>query len=65
MPFVYNPFTNNLDNTGTSSTGTITDVFGTADRITSTGGTAPIIDIAATYVGQASITTLGTVATGV
>lgn len=40
-------------------------VTGTTDRIT-IGGTAsnPTVDIAATYVGQASITTLGTIATG-
>ena len=45
--------------------GTVTSVSGTANRITSTGGTTPVIDISASYVGQASITTLGTVATGV
>lgn len=44
--------------------GTVTSVSGTANRITSTGGISPVIDIAATYVGQASITTLGTVTTG-
>lgn len=43
----------------------VTSVSGTADRITSTGGNTPVIDIAATYVGQSSITTLGTIATGV
>jgi hypothetical protein len=36
---------------------------GTADRITYTALTG-VIDIAATYVGQASITTLGTIGTG-
>lgn len=49
----------------TGSGGTVTSVSGTANRITSTGGTTPVIDIAATYVGQASITTLGTIGTGV
>src|SRR3990167_8133940 len=44
--------------------GGVDSVSGTADRITSTGGADPILDIAATYVGQTSITTLGTVATG-
>jgi hypothetical protein len=44
--------------------GTVTSVSGTANRITSSGGATPVIDIAATYVGQASITTLGTVTTG-
>lgn len=49
----------------TPTTGTVTSVSGTANRITSTGGATPVIDIAATYVGQTSITTLGTVTTGV
>ncbi len=44
--------------------GTVTSVSGTTNRISSTGGTAPVIDIAATYVGQTSITTVGTIATG-
>lgn len=47
--------------TGLTKTGTTLDVIGTADRITAN---ADSIDIAATYVGQASITTLGTIATG-
>jgi hypothetical protein len=42
---------------------------GTADRVTVTNGDGdagnPTFDIAATYVGQASITTLGTITTGV
>lgn len=46
-----------------SALGVLT-VSGTANRITSTGGQNPVIDIAATYVGQTSITTLGTVTTG-
>jgi hypothetical protein len=43
----------------------VTSVTGTTNRI-SVGGTAtdPVIDISASYVGQASITTLGTIATG-
>jgi hypothetical protein len=47
-------------------TGTVTSVSGTSNRITITGTptVAPVVDIAATYVGQASITTLGTIATG-
>lgn len=49
----------------TPTTGTVTSVSGTLNRITSTGGATPVIDIAATYVGQTSITTLGTIATGV
>lgn len=42
----------------------VSSVSGTANRITSTGGMTPVIDIAATYVGQTSITTLGTITTG-
>jgi hypothetical protein len=48
----------------TGSGGTVTSVSGTANRITSTGGATPVIDIAATYVGQTSLTTLGTITTG-
>ena len=43
---------------------TVTSVSGTANRITSTGGTTPVIDISAAYVGQNSITTLGTITSG-
>ncbi len=42
----------------------VTSVSGTLNRITSTGGTTPVIDIDANYVGQASITTLGTIGIG-
>ena len=41
----------------------VTSVTGTANRITSSGGTTPVIDISASYVGQSSITTLGTITT--
>lgn len=44
--------------------GNVKSVSGTLNRVTSTGGTNPVIDISASYVGQASITTLGTVTTG-
>jgi hypothetical protein len=45
--------------------GTVTNVSGTTNRITVTNPTTtPVVDIAATYVGQTSITTLGTIATG-
>src|SRR3954471_11035858 len=47
-----------------AGSGTVTSVSGTANRITSTGGTTPVIDISAAYVGQTSITTLGTITTG-
>ena len=42
----------------------VLSVSGTLNRITSTGGQNPVIDIAATYVGQTSITTLGTITSG-
>jgi hypothetical protein len=45
--------------------GTVTSVSGTASRISSTGGATPVIDIDAAYVGQTSITTVGTVAAGI
>ncbi len=46
------------------SAGGVTSVSGTSNRISSTGGATPVIDIDAAYVGQTSITTLGTVSTG-
>lgn len=48
-----------------SGSGGVSSVSGTTNRITSTGGTTPVIDISASYVGQSSITTLGTIGTGV
>jgi hypothetical protein len=48
----------------TPSAGSVTSVSGTANRITSTGGATPVIDISASYVGQASITTVGSISTG-
>lgn len=44
--------------------GTVTSVSGTTNRITSTGGTTPVIDISASYVGQSSITTVGALTSG-
>jgi hypothetical protein len=46
---------------GLVKTGNVLDVVGTADRIIANANS---IDIASTYVGQTSITTLGTVTTG-
>ena len=46
---------------GLTKTGSTLDVGGTANRITVN---ADSVDIASTYVGQTSITTLGTIATG-
>lgn len=48
-----------------ASSGSVTSVSGTTNRITSTGGATPVIDISTSYVGQATITTLGTISTGV
>jgi hypothetical protein len=50
----------------TSNAGTVIEVKGIANRTTITGtpNTSPEVDIASTYAGQTSITTLGTVATG-
>ena len=45
--------------------GGVLSVSGTTNRITSTGGSTPVIDISASYVGQSSITTLGTIGSGV
>jgi hypothetical protein len=47
--------------TGLTQSGNTLNVVGTADRITANANS---IDIASTYVGQSSITTLGTVGTG-
>jgi hypothetical protein len=46
---------------GLTKTGSTIDVVGTTDRITAN---ADSVDIASTYVGQSSITTLGTITTG-
>jgi len=46
---------------GLTKTGNIINAIGTADRITAN---ADSIDIASTYVGQSTITTLGTITTG-
>jgi hypothetical protein len=51
-----------LAGNGLTITGSTFNVVGTADRITAN---ADSVDIASTYVGQSSITTLGTIATGV
>jgi hypothetical protein len=56
------------DSTSTLSatiTGFVNSISGTADRITITGTSAiPIVNIASTYVGQASIITVGTIGSG-
>lgn len=52
------------DGTWATPAGGVTSVTGTTNRITSSGGSTPQLDIAANYVGQTSLTTLGTVTTG-
>ena len=47
---------------GLTKAGNTIDVVGTADRISTTTGS---VDIASTYAGQSSITTLGTISTGI
>lgn len=47
-----------------NGTAPVTSVSGTANRITSTGGATPVIDISSSYVGQSSITTVGTLSSG-
>lgn len=49
---------------GSTGGGAVTNVTGTANRITSTGGATPQIDISSSYVGQSSITTVGTLSSG-
>lgn len=54
-----------VPSTGGGGGGTVTSVSGTPNRITVTNPTTtPVIDIAGTYVGQTSLTTLGTITTG-
>lgn len=59
-----NGVSQNLTADRTWNVGTVTSVTGTTNRITSTGGTTPVIDISASYVGQSSITTIGTLSSG-
>ena len=63
-PVTWDIFTsaNQIDaGAGLTKTGTVIDVVGTTNRIVVN---ADSVDIASTYVGQTSITTLGTIATG-
>lgn len=61
--------TNGLLTQTAADTFTGRTITGTADKITVTNGNGvsgnPTLDIAATYIGQATITTLGTITTGV
>lgn len=54
----------NWSSAAPATSGTVTSVTGTSNRITSSGGNTPAIDISASYVGQASITTVGTITSG-
>jgi hypothetical protein len=51
--------------TDINNTTFVTSVSGTANNITSTGGLTPVLSISTTYVGQSSLTTLGTISTGI
>lgn len=65
--FTYSSITVNgkgLITAAASGTAPLTSVSGTVNRITSSGGATPTIDISASYVGQASITTVGTLSSG-
>jgi phage-related tail fiber protein len=65
----HNLATNGLVARTASNTVAARSVAGTANRVTVTSGDGvagnPTVDIASTYVGQATITTLGTITTGV
>ena len=56
----------NVPSWSTSGAGTVINVTGTPNRITVTDPTvSPVLDIATTYAGQPSISTLGTITTGI
>ena len=56
----------NVPSWSTAGAGTVINVTGTPNRITVTDPTvSPVLDIATTYPGQPSISTVGTIATGV
>ena len=65
MPVKLNPFSGKLQLVNPATVIPVQSVVGTANRITVTAGVNPQIDIAANYVGQTSLTTLGTITTGV
>ena len=56
----------NAPSWSTAGAGTVINVTGTPNRITVTDPTvSPVLDIATTYAGQPSISTLGTITTGI
>lgn len=63
VTYIYDGKAHSWSPIGTGS-GFVTSVSGTSNRIIITGTTTPTVDIASTYVGQTSITTLGTIGTG-
>jgi hypothetical protein len=66
ISIVGNPATSTLTASYIGPTGGVSSVSGTANRITSSPTTGNVVvDISASYVGQSSITTLGTIGTGV
>lgn len=66
LPVASGTNTGKLSNTDwTTFNNKVTSISGVTNRTTISGTTTvPIVDIAATYVGQTSITTLGTITTG-
>jgi hypothetical protein len=60
-----NQWENLINASGSGGGGGVSSVSGTTNRITVASGTTnAVVDIAATYAGQSSITTVGTVGTG-
>jgi len=51
MTFQYNPLTGRLDIGGSAAGGGVTNVLGTAGRVTSTGGANPVIDVSQSFPG--------------
>jgi hypothetical protein len=64
--YMFNPKDSTWTDVTAGGSGSVTSVSGTVNRITITNPTTtPVIDISSSYIGQASITTLGTIGTGV
>lgn len=64
--YMFNPKDSTWTDITAGGSGSVTSVSGTVNRITITNPTTtPVIDIASSYIGQASITLLGTISTGV
>lgn len=64
--YMFNPKDSTWTDVTAGGSGSVTSVSGTVNRITITNPTTtPVIDISSSYIGQASITTLGTIGAGV